>query len=861
MIKKLESWFKERPLWLQDAAGRLLRNSEISPADIDQLTLLCKKDAGIDVEIDSIPQALEIPEGALTYETALLDLRLVAIKELQGINALAPRKPLEFGNENLTIIYGSTGSGKSGYVRILKHACGARHIGKILSNVYKESPASQGCKFIYTVNGKSEESAWLTTDGVLPTLSSIKIYDSDCGEIYVNEENEVAYEPRLLSFLQKLVEISDKVWHKIDVEIVRQASKKPVMLQNHMNTEAWKWYSNLNHQTSKEEIQKWRSWTDEDEKSLTALKVRLSEPDPKDKAALLRKQKGNLSTLASDLQMFLDLLSPDNCSAYIAAKKDTQAKRQVASVDALRVFEKSPVTGIGSESWRLLWEQARAFSMEEAYKEIPFPNTAEGSHCVLCQQPLEETAKVRLRSFEEFVKGGIAKAAEKAELKLSELQKQINNIPTEDNVVLRLDSGGLTEELLRKQVLALRTGIEQRRTALITSDEPGKFKEPIDKGIIDSINIFAASLEEQAVIFDNDANQGNRKELQEKLTRIEARKWLSEQSESIEREIIRLKCVKQLEDAKKLTSTYALSLKKSALADELITSAFVKRFDEEIKKLGAESIGVVLEKTRTDKGRVYHQVKIKNNNSGVPSAQILSEGEFRIISLAAFLADTEFGQSEVEGHQSKSTFIFDDPISSLDQEYEEAMAKRVVKLSGARQVIVFTHRLSLLASLEDAAKTNGVSLNVIGLQREPWGAGEPREAPLPAQKPKNAINALLDRVVGARKILTESGQSEYELIAKGICSDIRITLERLIENDLLADVIQRFRRPITTQGKLHKLAKITLEDCKFIDDLMTKYSQYEHSQPNESPIPLPNPDNLEEDLKKLKLWREEFEKR
>lgn len=854
MIKELESWFKQRPLWLQDAAGRLLRNSEISPADIDQLTLLCKKDAGIDVEINSTPQALEIPEGALVHEAESLDVQLVAIKELQGINALAPRKPLEFGSGNLTIIYGSTGSGKSGYVRILKHACGARHIGKILSNVYKEAPASQGCKFIYTVKGESEESAWLTTDGVLLALSSIEIYDSDCGEIYVNEENEVAYEPRLLGFLQKLVEISDKVGHKIDVEIVRQASKKPVMPQNHMNTEAWKWYSNLNHQTSKEEIQKWCGWTDEDEKSLAALKVRLSEPDPKDKAALLRKQKGNLSTLASDLRKFLDLLSPDNCSAYIAAKKDTQVKRQAASVDALRVFEKSPVTGIGSESWRLLWEQARAFSEGESYTEISFPNTAEGSHCVLCQQPLEETAKVRLRSFEEFVKGGIEKAAEKAELKLSELQKQINNIPTEDNVVLRLDSGGLTEELLRKQVLGLRTCLEQRRTALITSDEPGKFKEPIDKGVINLINTSAALLEEQAVIFDNDAKQGNRKELQEKLTGIEARKWLSEQSESIETEIIRLKCVKQLEDAKRLTSTYALSLKKSALADELITSAFVKRFDEEIKKLSAESIGVVLEKTRTDKGRVYHQVKIKNNNSGIPSAQILSEGEFRIVSLAAFLAD-------VEGHQSKSTFIFDDPISSLDQEYEEATAKRVVKLSEARQVIVFTHRLSLLASLEDAAKTNGVPLNVIGLQREPWGAGEPREAPLPAQKPKSAINALLDRVMRARKILNESGQSEYELIAKGICSDIRITLERLIENDLLADVIQRFRRPITTQGKLHKLAKITLEDCKFIDELMTKYSQCEHSQPNESPVPLPTPDNLEEDLKKLKSWREEFEKR
>jgi hypothetical protein len=65
----------------------------------------------------------------------------------------------------------------------------------------------------------------------------------------------------------------------------------------------------------------------------------------------------------------------------------------------------------------------------------------------------------------------------------------------------------------------------------------------------------------------------------------------------------------------------------------------------------------------------------------------------------------------------------------------------------------------------------------------------------------------------ARKVLADKGKQEYNWIAKGICSEIRITLERLIENDLLADVIQRFRRSITTKGKLDKLAKITTADC------------------------------------------------
>ena len=101
----------------------------------------------------------------------------------------------------------------------------------------------------------------------------------------------------------------------------------------------------------------------------------------------------------------------------------------------------------------------------------------------------------------------------------------------------------------------------------------------------------------------------------------------------------------------------------------------------------------------------------------------------------------------------------------------------------------------------------------------------------------------------------------YEPIAKSICSDYRIILERMIECELLADVVQRYRRAINTIGKINKLSRINDTDCRFFDDMMTKYSRYEHSQPAEAPIPLPDPDELEEDINKLKAWHEEFSRR
>jgi hypothetical protein len=80
----------------------------------------------------------------------------------------------------------------------------------------------------------------------------------------------------------------------------------------------------------------------------------------------------------------------------------------------------------------------------------------------------------------------------------------------------------------------------------------------------------------------------------------------------------------------------------------------------------------------------------------------------------------------------------------------------------------------------------------------------------------------------------------------------------MIETDLLADVVQRFRRAITTQGKLEKLPRITSEDCKLFDTMMTKYSRYEHSQPNEAPVALPDPEDLKVDMEALRDWRSSF---
>ena len=74
-------------------------------------------------------------------------------------------------------------------------------------------------------------------------------------------------------------------------------------------------------------------------------------------------------------------------------------------------------------------------------------------------------------------------------------------------------------------------------------------------------------------------------------------------------------------------------------------------------------------------------------------------------------------------------------------------------------------------------------------------------------------------------------------------------------------MVQRFRRDVQTKNKIHKLANINSDDCKLLDGYMTKYSKYEHSQPSETPVSIPEPDEIEKDLQDILGWLDEFKKR
>jgi len=850
-IDNISEWFKGRPIWLQAAAHKLLLTQELSAEDIEELLSLCKNEASGNHETKN-----------LSFNLSMLDkpkarsIHLDSIGNIVDINALAPKKPLEFGDSNLSVIYGFTGSGKSGYIRILKHACGAKHIGDLLPNVFLGDRKDQQCTICYKNNGDPKKIiVWKVTSGFIEELKTIDIYDATCGLLYVTDENSVTYEPYELTLFSELINICDNIISpKLEQEIKNLPSKLPDFPLKISSDTVRKWYGNLSHETPDDEIVEYCSWTDENQQELDKLSKRLAEESPLEMAKYLRVKKTQVDSFIDQLKIHYKSLSELNCKKIFELKQDALTKREAADTAATDDLKLALLDGVGSGPWRLLWEKAREYSEEEAYKDKEFPYLEKDARCVLCQQEISSEAKTRLESFENYIKGKLQREATDAENLLDKRLSSIAELPSVEELRTKFSASDISDEKLQGKIIALFSSLRERKFKLKSisnlSEMPylpkgielSWMKIPVEK---------AAELEKDAKRYEKDAESNNRNELEVEKDSFEARKWLHEQEQAIKEEIARLEKVDLLENAKKLARTNALTVKKDTLAEELITPEYKSRFNQELDNLSANNIGVDLVKTRSKKGKVLHRLKLKGVERFNPS-EILSTGEFRIISIAAFLAD-------VTGKEHASPFIFDDPISSIDHNYEEAVIKRLVKLSEKRQVIIFTHRLSMLGLLQDEAKNAGIKPSISYIKQESWGAGEPGETPLSAMRPNRFLNLLIrERLERAKKLFNEEGTEAYYDAAKSICSDIRILIERIIETTLLAEVVLRYRREIQTKNRLVNLARIKKSDCDYLDELMSKYSRFEHSQSMELPPKLLLPDELSEDLTKLKSWHEEF---
>lgn len=187
-----EVWLGERHKWLQTAAHRLIA-SKAPPTEVElaELSTLCIGEASG----AGAHQFASVVPGSMVQAAVRPTLHIMGLSAIRGVNRIKDHASLTFGQKNLTVIYGTNGSGKTGFSRVLKQACGSRAKEDIYPNVFDKVTPDCEAKISVAIDKTSHDLAWTLKGGSLSQLRNVHVFDSKTASNYVFSQNEARYEP------------------------------------------------------------------------------------------------------------------------------------------------------------------------------------------------------------------------------------------------------------------------------------------------------------------------------------------------------------------------------------------------------------------------------------------------------------------------------------------------------------------------------------------------------------------------------------------------------------------------------------------------------------------------------------------
>ena len=843
-------WLEKRSTWQRNLFQRVVRNQAIDNSYIEQLVDLLVAGETVIPETPTLTID-ELPQGGDTKES----IAICSVGDLQGVNALLGGQTLEFSPTGMTIVYGDNGSGKSGYARLLKKIVGARHHEKILSNVFTNERCAQSAQINYRCGGTDQTATWSPTFKDT-TFGRVHFYDEACGNDYLQNETELSYRPSVLSLLDRLVELIDQVSDEIGKRIAVEEAKQFTPPNVPDGTSAANFLSELSDRTdphSLDQLLDAHQDLDNELQKHRQEEARLRATDPtKEKTRLLAVAE-DAEALAAHLASIENTLSPAAADHILTLKQKALKSRASADEVSSSSFADEPLPGVGSQTWRAMWEAAERYAQTEAYPDRDFPATEDDDVCVLCQQPLAQDAQARLRRFRDYVRNTVQQQAKEAERRYSAAVDQLKKFDVTTPSVLSwlahfADNNDLSKETLTAALDVAVTAKERILKRLQdNTDESWVELASVNISIVRSL---AAAKRNEANGIDLDSFKKSLDSVKKKRQECEGLQKLGVVKEEIVGELKRRKHVALLTRKKRELSTTQVTKLSKRLATDYVTKTVSDRFLYEANNLKLEH--VVLSDPRGSKGAIRQIPALKevSTASSISTMQVLSEGEQTAAGLAGFLTEVYFDES-------KSAVIFDDPMSSLDHQRRRSVAARITELAQDRQVIVFTHDLIFLAELVKCANHFGVDVFEQTIQRN--GVKQPgliiSEFPWKAKNVKMRIGDLREDLARIKKRRDSLSADEYEKLTSEWAGRLSETWERLIRSEVIYRIVDRSTTEVRPK-LVRVLAQITDDDYQDFDASYSAVSTWarRHDKSEEFSYVAPDPEEMEYELNRLAEW-------
>ena len=872
----LLEWSTRLADWQRDLLRRLAAGEAIASSDIRVYADAAERK---ELEKDApwyFPQELgEAPDFIpldATHLTATIQggnpVRLARVVHLHGANDLAIGASLDFNPVGLTVIAGRNGSGKSGYTRILKQVAVCRASEPVLPNAFGTDQTPKAVVSYQLGDDQAQDLTWEAgNERIESPLQRVRIFDARAANVHLAGSAEMAYIPPALQVLAEYTRILREVEEAIDTDLrqLRLQERSWPVLEVGNGAQV---FEHIGDKEALTLLKGMTALTPEEDAELATIPAKLHDltaSNPAARAVQARQRASQLTTLARNLELIATKVSPEAISASEKLRTDV-ADAGAKAAEAQRLVEaEDALPGTGADAWQEMWKAAKAFI--EFDHEHDFPDDSADAVCPLCQQQLDAMARERFAKFAAFVSGEAQTALTTARTLRSTDVDAINALPLESMITQDLvDLVSTYDDEVSKSLLPALAEATRVRGHLVESGEaPQRDYDAASlavtlakavRSLRDAADTENSSAETLAA---TDTSALAAAQLEARIEALTVRKGIVAEIGAIGAQHDRAVRTTRLEASKKTCNTTGASRKNSELSSSYVEKV-CGQFEQEAKQLGLQRVPVELILDRSSRGVSHIKVSLKNAPQ-ISVASVLSEGEQRVTAIAGFFADlTESGDS--------STLVFDDPVSSLDQEYRVKVAQRLLKEAEARQVLVFTHDFSFVQYLYEEkrardqqaradSQTPAPDINYLHIDRSPAGAGVVTTAEEWRHvNVKERIGRLKKRIQEAGVLHRNNDLVAYGAIARDIVGAIRDTWEAFVEQEFLNGVVTRHDRRVQTQ-RLSKLTDIEAADLAAIDLGMSIESRFMtgHASPISDGTGPMSPDELNDEVKRLEALR------
>lgn len=836
---KVREFANKLPYWAKYLADRILSGNSISDPDVYTSYAYLLEDL-------DLKDKTEKPEIVIGYNAENTgdykpDLLFSKLENVEGVNALLEEQTIEF-NPNLTIIYGTNGSGKSGYVRLFKQVFYSKAPEEILPNVRVSNSKPINAKFTFTSN--NTDIPLLYADKDKAEFEQFSVFDGKGLLQQLAEKNEFDFRPAGLRFFSDYTEAIKRVEQKLNTEIQNKQSENDFGLWFEGESEIKNVVQNLSINTTIEDFQKYIPFSNEDKVEKEQIQKQYDE--------LLLTLKGkdkeisnleNVKKLLGGNKKAIESINKYFTADYLAKITneitDCINKEALAKEEGIENFSTDRIKGIGTKEWKSFIVSAEAFAKSQKSDGTNYPE--------LCQQQLSEEARKLIGNYWIFVKSVAEENARKAQETLNKEKLAFEKL----NFDLFHDENILTmwlSEKYPKVLEAFKQKLTEQKILSINIINDIRNKTANNRTEL-KINISEYGIIEQSIDDSIITLKGD--EQYEAVEKLAKAKTLLEHKEKFNMHILKLenyvnnliwnnKAGKANFAKRKITDT------EKSLSDIYFNQKYIDAFNDECRKLNG-NFGIDVNH-KGSAGKSYRQLKLMGRTPN----SILSEGEQKVIALADFIAEMQL--SEVN-----RGIIFDDPVTSLDDFRKSEIAKRLVQESCYKQTIIFTHDLVFVSALIGNCSDLKVKFTCHWVENRDGKPGQVWLNNSPSYE-KEYRNAEPAKKYYAEAKKDECPPAQREFLLKSGFTALRTCYEVLVINDLFKNVVQRFNERVS----IDSLSNVYF-DTELIAELQDSFDQCcrymeGHTHSDKYAYKKPEPHNLNEEIVRYEAIRSKIKK-